>query len=480
MQHKATIFYEWEQGKSAYSFPFSYLSKQFVKVRVDHANTSTLLEYNRDYTIEGQTLTLTPIQPFVSGATLCIYRQTPTGSLVDFSDGSLLLASEMDRLSTQLLHVEEENSDLIASTGMFADDDNSWQGQGRRIKNLSDPVDAHDAVTLSHLDKVGVARREEIEAIAARAEHTTTHVEECVATAATHQLNAEQALSGAISAREEAERHADAAKNSASEARESARLATTTLASVNTTKDNIITHENNVLRAEQTVKAMEDRTSQSVQWITGKTTEINGYARRTSEAAEAAAKSATEAAAIAGFSGVIDTAQIRNHAVTGEKIAPNSINYNHFDTNVYDIFYRLSGRFQPDLFTSILNPATSTIQQRLGNLVLYKDVNCKLNTLEGNDGLFLKLVNVVGSGSFVPFCIPTWYFRYPYDNYNGRSTVTQDFAFSVGPGATVTIAVTTFPNRTYVADDTRDKIVSLHMSNITYLIADVLLYKVIY
>lgn len=176
MQHKATIFYEWEQGKLAYSFPFPYLSKQFVKVRVDHANASTLLEYNRDYTIEGQTLTLTPVHPFVSGATLCIYRQTPTGSLVDFSDGSLLLASEMDRLSTQLLHVEEENSDLIASTGMFADDDNAWQGQGRRIKNLSDPQNPQDAVTLNYLDGADVARQSELQRIetAVRADKEST------------------------------------------------------------------------------------------------------------------------------------------------------------------------------------------------------------------------------------------------------------------------------------------------------------------
>ena len=176
MQHKATIFYEWEQGKSAYNFPFPYLSKQFVKVRVDHANASTLLEYNRDYTIEGQTLTLTPVQPFVSGATLCIYRQTPTGNLVDFSDGSLLLASEMDKLSTQLLHVEEENSDLIASTGMFADADNAWQGQGRRIKNLSDPQQPQDVVTLNYLDGVGVARQDELQRIeqAVRADKEST------------------------------------------------------------------------------------------------------------------------------------------------------------------------------------------------------------------------------------------------------------------------------------------------------------------
>lgn len=477
MQHKATIFYEWEQGKSAYNFPFPYLSKQFVKVRVDHANSSTLLEYNRDYTIEGQTLTLTPVHPFVSGATLCIYRQTPTGSLVDFSDGSLLLASEMDRLSTQLLHVEEENSDLIASTVMFADDDNSWQGQGRRIKNLSDPVDAHDAVTLSHLDKVGVARREEIEAIAARAEHTTAHVEECVATAATHQRNAERALNDAISAREEAERHADEAENSASEARESAHLATTTLTSVNATKDNIITHENNVLRAEQSVKAMEDRTQQTAQWISGKTTEMNGYERRANEAATAAAKSAKEAAASAGFNGTIDTAQIRNRAVTGEKIAPNSLSYSHFDSNVYDIFSRLSGHSQPFSFTSILNPAASARYPITDSVPLYKDINCKPNSIIYSDGLFLKLKHSSATNVYAPLCIPAWYFMYPYSDYTGRDSVIQTFVFSVTQDANVSVSVLSYPNRTRIDEDTNDRIVTIHMSSATYLIVDAFLYN---
>ena len=164
MQHKATIFYEWEQGKSAYNFPFPYLSKQFVKVRVDHANASTLLEYNRDYTIEGQTLTLTPVHPFVSGATLCIYRQTPTGSLVDFSDGSILLASALDKMSIQLLHITEEQNDILHLEGMFVSE-GAWQAQGRRIKNVAAPVEATDAVHLAYLDGLDIARQSELQRI---------------------------------------------------------------------------------------------------------------------------------------------------------------------------------------------------------------------------------------------------------------------------------------------------------------------------
>ena len=315
MQHKATIFYEWEQGKSAYNFPFPYLSKQFVKVRVDHANASTLLEYNRDYTIEGQTLTLTPVHPFVSGATLCIYRQTPTGSLVDFSDGSLLLASEMDRLSTQLLHVEEENSDLIASTGMFADDDNSWQGQGRRIKNLSDPVDAHDAVTLSHLDKVGIARREEIEAVAARAE-------QAVSTAEQHRDKANEASNMAEAAKTAAEKAARDANSSEASAFANASYIRDQIAKVDTAVSNMQSNLTFMNSAVSLANGYAERCTYERERSESVSTAMLKMRAEVENARNEAAASAKQAVAIAGFNGVVDTSMIADGAVTSAKLAP--------------------------------------------------------------------------------------------------------------------------------------------------------------
>lgn len=449
MQHKATIFYEWEQGKSAYSFPFPYLSKQFVKVRVDHANTSTLLEYNRDYTIEGQTLTLTPVQPFVSGATLCIYRQTPTGSLVDFSDGSLLLASEMDRLSTQLLHVEEENSDLIASTGMFADDDNAWQGQGRRIKNISDPVDTHDAVTLSHLDKVGIARREEIAALAARAESAAETANEHAAAASVSKDGAQTAKQGAETARDAAKGYAEKAKKSADDS----------MAVV----ENIQTRETNVLRAETDVKSTAQRVDQQVQWISGKETAINGYANTASEAAIAAAKSAKtaadnaknadvsnkaansdmkatekfaqeaavsaqeaaksaqESADKAKISGVIDTAHIMNEAITAEKLALGSVTLPKLATEVGWSIERSFGRYVPKL-VSIIDKDHSSPAGNYKTIPLYQDVLIQTDITENTTvGQFDQLLIVccitppAASGVekyFSYILIPSWEIEY--------------------------------------------------------------------
>ena len=272
MQHKATIFYKWKQGKSAYNFPFPYLSKQFVKVRVDHANASTLLEYNRDYTIEGQTLTLTPVQPFVSGATLCIYRQTPTGSLVDFSDGSLLLASEMDRLSTQLLHVEEENSDLIASTGMFADDDNAWQGQGKRIKNLRDPQQPQDAITLHYLDGVGVARQDELQRI-----EQAVHADK------------ERTLAFKNAAASSAQSASTSASNSAQSvaASERSRQASATI-------------ETNIRNMQTNVRTMETHAEAARQHIDGVKAEVAQHASAAGEAARNARESKQSAERYAG------------------------------------------------------------------------------------------------------------------------------------------------------------------------------------
>ena len=161
MQSKATVSYQ--GGKQSYTFPFPYLSKQFVKVRYEGGSGTTNLEYNRDYSVEGQSVLLRSVAP--ANVTVYVYRQTPTSSLVDFNDGSLLLASEMDKMAAQLLHVEEENSDFLLNSAMVTDDDGAWQGRGRRIKNLRDPQQPQDVVTLNYLDGVGVARQDELQRI---------------------------------------------------------------------------------------------------------------------------------------------------------------------------------------------------------------------------------------------------------------------------------------------------------------------------
>lgn len=488
MQHKATIFYEWEQGKSAYSFPFPYLSKQFVKVRVDHANASTLLEYNRDYTIEGQTLTLTPVQPFVSGATLCIYRQTPTGSLVDFSDGSLLLASEMDRLSTHLLHVEEENSDLIASTGMFADDDNSWQGQGRRIKNLSDPVDVHDAVTLSHLDKVGVARREEIEAVAARAENAASTAEQ-------HRDKANEARNSAEAAKTAAEKFAKDAQGSAASARTDRNYTQDQMHQVETAVSNMKSNLTSMNSAVSLANGYAERCTYERERSESISTAMLKIRAEVESARNEAAASAKQAVAIAGFNGVVHTDMLEDGSVTSPKIADGTISISKLapDTQSFinspkpitDGAVTLSKLNQevltkieqgtgnkPTAFVSIVNAENGRSFVNERGQRLFKWTMCKPVAIKDYDGVLITVLPSPNENTIIPCIMPLW-LLYHLPLWRNNS-VRPSLVFCISALATLSIRIedNENPEQMYIRE------VSSNSANQACQILDVELYKI--
>ncbi len=66
----------------------------------------------------------------------------------------MLKAADMTVQSTQLLHLAEETSDLAQDGGLSKDTtDNVWDAKFNRIKNLLDPTDPGDAVTLNYITK---------------------------------------------------------------------------------------------------------------------------------------------------------------------------------------------------------------------------------------------------------------------------------------------------------------------------------------
>ena len=381
MNNKATVFFK--AGKDNYTFPFPYLSKQFVKVRYDKKRGSDELEYNRDYTIEGQTVMLR--QKGDEQSTICIYRQTPTGSLVDFNDGSILLASEMDKMAMQMLHIEEENSDYLLINGMLTDNTtNAWQGQGRRIAHLEDPIDAQDAVTLHHLETVGgMASLKELQNIkdetaalkndvndikniaalhsqdAIHAYQLTENSKEAVKTMETHVLNlrneagqqsahieqmqediqkAEQRVNqkeaDAGRSKEQAEQAAENANTKALEAKQSA------ISAQKAAADALQHFSNSYAKAQESAARVQEVKSymqeigrkgeevrKDAETANTKALEAASYARDAASSLELAGKSAqsaqqyaAEAQSHAHFNGVIETHNIKDGAVTEEKM----------------------------------------------------------------------------------------------------------------------------------------------------------------
>ena len=300
MQNKAAVFYAtvfYNGGQVSYTFPFQYLSKRFVKVSVDSADESTLLVYNQDYNVEGNTLTLR--QAPDADKTVCIFRSTPTGSLVDFNDGSILLASELDRMSMQLLHVTEENSDAIYLNGMFADDYNAWQGQGKRIKNISDPKDKQDVVTVAYAERMGLASVTELTALKnatqSYAEQVAAHLNE-----AQQEVNkAKTAATKSTASEQQAGHYAVNAEASAEAARESARQAHEDMEDVYTWKNDTISVVTSLEREIQDeaaeVKQVAASVEEKVQQASISAANAQASAQQASTHATKAAESAADA-----------------------------------------------------------------------------------------------------------------------------------------------------------------------------------------
>lgn len=116
---------------------------------ISDEKTSTLTQ-GTDYSVTDRTITLT--NP--TSLKIQIYRETTTKPLIGWADASVLRAADMTVQSTQLLHISEETMDKVQDGGLAQDTtDGVWDARYNRIKNLLDPSESGDAVTLNYITK---------------------------------------------------------------------------------------------------------------------------------------------------------------------------------------------------------------------------------------------------------------------------------------------------------------------------------------
>lgn len=103
-------------GQRTYNFSFDYIARDFIKVEID----GRLLEYDKDYTVNGRTVNLvvapTEVKP------LYIYRETATIPLVEWKDSSIMTARDLNLQQTQTAHLTEELVDTAEQTRRVLDD----------------------------------------------------------------------------------------------------------------------------------------------------------------------------------------------------------------------------------------------------------------------------------------------------------------------------------------------------------------------
>ncbi|WP_289474950.1 phage tail fiber domain-containing protein, partial [Klebsiella pneumoniae] len=117
-----------------FNITFEYLARKFVSVTLSSKDRKELI-LNQDFRFTTKTqITTTRAWSSSDGYTMIEIRRytSATDRLVDFSDGSILRAYDLNIAQVQTLHVAEEARDLTADT-IGVNNDGNLDARGRRI-----------------------------------------------------------------------------------------------------------------------------------------------------------------------------------------------------------------------------------------------------------------------------------------------------------------------------------------------------------
>lgn len=149
---KTVLTYPLNGTTTDFTIPFEYLARKFVVVTLVGTDRH-VLTLNTDYRFATRTTISTTKAwgPSDGYESIEIRRVTSaTERLVDFTDGSILRAYDLNVAQIQTMHVAEEARDLTADT-IGVNNDGNLDARGRRIVNAADAKDPGDLVTLRQL-----------------------------------------------------------------------------------------------------------------------------------------------------------------------------------------------------------------------------------------------------------------------------------------------------------------------------------------
>lgn len=165
-------------GQTEFTIPFEYLARKYVEVTLLGIDRLPLT-LNTDYRFVNKTL-ISLTRPYgAEYKQIELRRETSaTERLVDFHDGSILRAYDLNLSQIQTLHVAEEARDVARIT-LGMDDNGNLDARNRRIVNLADAVLEQDAVPLGQVrgwDTSALVSAERAELAARLAEDTAGRI----------------------------------------------------------------------------------------------------------------------------------------------------------------------------------------------------------------------------------------------------------------------------------------------------------------
>lgn len=139
-------------GAVNFTITFEYLARKFVQVTLIGKDRKELV-LNQDYRFTTKTqITTSRTWTAADGYQMIEIRRftSATDRLVDFADGSILRAYDLNISQIQTLHVAEEARDLTADT-IGVNNDGHLDARGRKIVNLAYATSDYDAVPLKQI-----------------------------------------------------------------------------------------------------------------------------------------------------------------------------------------------------------------------------------------------------------------------------------------------------------------------------------------
>lgn len=201
-------------SQTLFTFNFDYLSRAHVKASIDGAEVP--FQWTGVYTVQIE-------PPAPPNAVVEVRRSTPRKErLVRFTDGSTLVATDMNTSTLQAFFLAQEAFDQ-GEASLAVTEDGQYSAQTRRVSNLGDPLLAQDAVTKNWVEtamtsQLAIATSAKDLALTAKAS-----AEAAVAQTTTERVAAQTARTEAESARDSSSGHrlnAQNADNSAKAARD--------------------------------------------------------------------------------------------------------------------------------------------------------------------------------------------------------------------------------------------------------------------
>lgn len=225
---------------NSYNFAFDYISKYYVKVRI---NNNDELTYGTHYTVADKTVALNSVVTLSEGDLIEIFRETPTDKTVEWYDSSILRAKDLNLFNVQLMHINEENMDKLLDSGMQEDKlDSKWDARLKPIKNIANATEDDEAINYGFLKSTQngylQASQAKVDEATSKARDATIQADRAYAQAEISKQNSTNAYNEANRSYSEAER----AKGYADKAKTSEDNVSTMKASVEATKmeiDNI-------------------------------------------------------------------------------------------------------------------------------------------------------------------------------------------------------------------------------------------------